>query len=199
MPIYQQERIRLLLSLIPSQNKLKEMNFINNLIYRKFFKKSTLIILLILCCQLKSQRTLTVGGTNWTVTIPSITEAGTNYAGIYESATNQVLLGASVPLLLGNGKISMHYEANPTWNSNLILQAKRTGNGTTACLTCTISGGTTYTLIPLTTDVELFRITAILALASYTNIPVQLEISGVSVTIPATTYNSRIVFTISAL
>ncbi|GAA5102894.1 hypothetical protein GCM10023210_44310 [Chryseobacterium ginsengisoli] len=174
------------------------MNFINNLIYRKFFKKSTLVILLILCCQLKSQRTLTVGGTNWTVTIPSITEAGTNYAGTYESATNQVLLGASVPLLLGNGKISVHYQANPTWNSNLILQARRTGNGTTACVGCTLTGGTTYITVPLTTDVELFRINAILSLASYTNIPVQLELSGVSVTIPATTYNSLIVFTISA-
>jgi len=36
-------------------------------------------------------------------------------------------------------------------------------------------------------------------LASYTNIPVQLELTGVSVIIPAATYSSRIVFTISAL
>lgn len=174
------------------------MKFVSNLFNIKFFKKSALVVLLILFYELKAQRTLTVGGSNWTVTIPSITEAGTNYAGTYESATDQILLAASVPLVLGNGKISMHYQANPTWNSNLILQAKRTGNGTTTCVGCTITGGTAYTTIPLSTDVELFRINAILTLASYSNIPVQLELSGISVTIPATTYNSLIVFTISA-
>lgn len=174
------------------------MKFLNSLFNENFSKGVLTAFLLLLCSQIKAQRTLTVGGTSWSVTIPSITEAGSNYAGTYESATNQILLGASVPLVLGEGKISMHYEVNPTWNSNLILRARRTGNGTTGCLTCAISGGTTYILIPLTTDVELFRITAIVALASYTNIPVQLELSGVSVTIPATTYNSRIVFTISA-
>lgn len=156
------------------------------------------MILLILSFDLKSQRTITVGGTNWTVSIPSITEAGSNYTGIYESDPNQILIGASVPLLLGNGKVSVHYTANPTWNSNLVLQARRTGNGTTGCVGCTITGGTSYITVPLSTDVELFRITAVLAVASYTNIPVQLQLSGVSVTIPAAAYNSLVVFTIAA-
>lgn len=162
-------------------------------------KKYILFLLLLACSTWKSQRTLTVGGTNWVVAIPAITEAGNNYAGTYESASNEILLSATVPLVLGNGKVTMHYEANPTWNSSLILSARRTGNGTSSCITCTITGGTSYTNIPLTTDVELFRVTAILALASYTNIPVQLELTGVSVIIPAATYSSRIVFTISAL
>lgn len=162
-------------------------------------KRTILSALFLLSSQIKSQRTLTVGGTNWVVNIPAITEAGNNYAGTYESASNEILLNASVPLVLGSGKVTMHYETNPTWNSVLILRARRTGNGTTSCTTCTITGGTTYTNIPLTTDVELFRITAVLALASYTNIPVQLELAGVSVTIPTGTYSSRIVFTIGAL
>lgn len=166
---------------------------------KKYAKKVILSVLLLIGWEIKSQRTLTVGGTNWVLNIPAITEAGTNYAGTYESAANEILLGANVPLLLGNGKVSMHYEANPIWNSNLVLNARRTGNGTTSCTTCTITGGTTYTNIPLNTDVELFRITAVIALAAYTNIPVQLQLSGVSVIIPAATYSSRIVFTISAL
>lgn len=173
------------------------MKFHTNFFY-SILTKSIFIILLILSLALKSQRTITVGGTNWTVTIPSITEAGSNYAGTYESATNQILIGASVPLLLGNGKVSVHYQANPTWNSNLVLSARRTGNGTTACVGCSITGGTTYITVPLATDVELFRITAVLALASYSNIPVQLQLSGVSVAIPAATYNSLVVFTIAA-
>ncbi|WP_228443277.1 hypothetical protein [Chryseobacterium nematophagum] len=132
------------------------------------------------------------------MSIPSITEAGTNYAGTYESATNQVILTASVPLLLGNGKVSVHYEPNPTWNASLILSAKRTNNGSTVCALCTITGGTTYQTVTQT-DIELFRIQAVLALASYTGINIQLQLSGVSVTIPATTYNSKVVFTISAI
>lgn len=161
--------------------------------------KSTFIILLTIFSNcFKAQRTLTVGGSNWTVSIPSITEAGSNYGGTYESATNQVLLGVSVPLLLGSGKVSIRYEANPTWHNSLILSARRTGDGTTGCVLCSITGGTTYQTITLT-DIELFRIQATLALASYSNIPVQLRLTGVSVTIPAATYNSRVVFTISAL
>ncbi|WP_228455591.1 hypothetical protein [Chryseobacterium potabilaquae] len=132
------------------------------------------------------------------MSIPSITEAGTNYTGTYESATNQVILTASVPLLLGNGKVSVHYEPNPTWNTSLILSAKRTNNGSTICALCTITGGTTYQTVTQT-DIELFRIQAVLALASYTGINIQLQLSGVSVTIPATTYNSKVVFTISAI
>lgn len=166
---------------------------------QKFITKNIFIVILIVFSQLQSQRTLTVGGTNWTVTIPSITEAGDNYAGTYESSTSQIILVASVPLLLTNGKVSMHYTANPVWNSNLILSAKRIGDGNTTCVACSISGGTTYTIIPPTADIELFRITAVLVLASYSNIPVQLQLSGVSVTLPATSYHSQIVFTISDL
>lgn len=166
-------------------------------IQKVFLKYSVCLTVLIFTIRIQSQ-TLTVSGTNWSVQIPPVTEAGNNYSGTYESSTNQILLAASVPLVLGSGKVSVHYEPNPTWNNGLILSAKRTGNGTTVCALCTITGGTTY--LPLTqTAVELFRIQAVLALASYTNIPIQLQLSGVSVTIPVANYNSRIVFTVSAL
>lgn len=165
--------------------------------FARYLFKITLILSLLFFCTIKAQ-TIDIVGTNWTVAIPSITEAGSNYAGTYESVANQISLKVDIPLVLGSGKISVHYTPNPTWNSNLILSAKRTGNGTTLCLLCSITGGTAYQTVTLT-DVELFRITAVLALASYSNIPIQLQLSGVSVTIPAATYNSRIVFTVSAL
>jgi hypothetical protein len=165
---------------------------------RIYITEAISIIVLILFGTASQAQTLTVGGTNWTVPITSITEAGTNYTATYESAANQILLAVSVPLLLGNAKISVHYQGNPTWNNSLILSAKRTGNGTTLCVLCSISGGSSYQQITLT-DVELFRIQAVLALASYSNIPIQLELTGVSVTIPAATYNSTVVFTISSL
>ena len=155
------------------------------------------MILLGFATSIKSQ-TLTVGGTNWTVPITPITEAGNNYSGTYESTANQILLAASVPLLLGNGKVSVHYEPNPAWHSSLILSARRTGTGSTLCVLCTLTGGMSY-LALTQTAIELFRIQAVLALASYSNIPIQIQLSGVSVTTPVANYNSRIVFTISAL
>lgn len=163
----------------------------------RLLKYFCIIIVLGFATSMKSQ-TLSVTGTNWAVPIAPITEAGNNYTGTYESAANQVILAASVPLLLGNAKVSVHYEPNPTWHNSLLLAAKRTGNGTTLCVLCSITGGTTY--LPFTqTAVELFRIQAVLALASYSNIPIQIQLSGVSVTTPVASYNSRIVFTISGL
>jgi len=163
-----------------------------------YHKKSIYIILLmVFSCCFKAQ-TISATGSNWAVTIPSITEAGSNYTGLYESASNQVVLAVSVPLLLGNAKVSVHYEANPTWHNSLILSAKRTSNGTTLCALCVITGGTAYQTVTLT-DLELFRVQAVLSLASYTGINIQLQLSGVSVTIPATAYQSRIVFTVSPI
>ena len=167
------------------------------MILQKLLLKFCFPFLIVLGVKANSQ-TLTVSGSNWTVPITPILEAGANHQGTYESNANQILIAASVPLLLGSGKVSVHYEPNPAWNSSLILSAKRTGNGTTLCVLCTLTGGTSY-LAFTQTAIELFRIQAVLALASYSNIPIQLQLSGVSVTIPASSYQSRVVFTVSAL
>jgi hypothetical protein len=175
---------------------MKRIGFIipNEISYTKYI---FFVLFIMFGYQYKAQ-TMTVTGSNWTVSVPTITEAGSNYTGLYESATNQVILAVSVPLLLGNAKVSVHYAANPTWNSSLLLAAKRTSNGTTICALCTITGGTAYQTITLT-DIELFRIQAVLALGSYTGINIQLRLSGVSVTIPATSYQSQVVFTVSSI
>lgn len=199
MVTYRHLPIHQLSLLIRSLNKINEMKYnINFLKKRSASRNSICILLLIFSVSFTNAQSLTVGGTNWTATIPSITEAGTDYVGPFESAANQILLTASVPLLLGGAKVSVRYIANPTWNSSLGLNIKRTGNGTTVCLLCSITGGTTYQAVTLT-DVELFRIAAVLALASYSNIPIQLQLTGVSVTVPAAAYGSRVVFTIGAL
>lgn len=166
-------------------------------IYLLYQKKIFLIIILLISNFYCYAQSLTATG-SWTGTLPTITEAGSNYSGTYESATNQIILSTSVPLLLGNAKVSVRYEANPKWDNSLILSARRTSNGTTLCVLCTITGGTNYQPIALT-DIELYRIRAVLALASYSNINIQLQLSGVSVTLPADTYQSRIVFTVSAI
>lgn len=143
-------------------------------------------------------QTLTISASPWNVNFMQIVEAGEDYVGTYESTASQILLNARVPLLLSSGKVSVHYEASPNWNDALKLSVRRTGNGTTVCLLCTISGGTTYQNIT-TVGTELFNIKAVLALAAYNNIPIQLKLSGVSVKVPAANYQSRVVFTIGPL
>ncbi|MGH2622926.1 MAG: hypothetical protein ACRDE7_04600, partial [Sphingobacterium sp.] len=157
------------------------------------------ITLLLFCSSLVlGQRRLTVTGANWNVNPPAITDAGANYSGTYQSPSDQILLSAQVPLLLASGKVSVRYEGNPTWHNALKIAIRRTGQGSTICLLCGINGGLTYQ--PITTvDTDFFTISAVLALASYSNIPVQLSLSGVSVTIPAANYQSRIVFTIGPI
>ena len=141
---------------------------LNPLYYNKFIYITFLILI---GCYYKSQ-TITVTGTNWRVTIPTITEAGNNHTGLYESATNQLILAVSVSSLLGTGKISVHYQADPTWHNSLILSAKRTSNGSTTCVACIITGGSAYQVVTQTA-IELFRIKALSALGSYTGINIK--------------------------
>lgn len=143
-------------------------------------------------------QTLTISASPWNVNFMQIVEAGEDYVCTYESAASQILLNARVPLLLSSGKVSVHYEANPTWNDALKLSVRRTGNGTTLCVLCSISGGTNYQNIT-TVGTELFNIKAVLALAAYNDVPIQLRLSGVSVKVPAANYQSRVVFTIGPL
>lgn len=178
-------------------------------------KRYLYIVLLIIGCFIKGQ-VVNVAG-NWTASIPTITEAGSNYAGIYDNSTNtapnQIVLSGSIPdsvikLLSSSGaKITMHYVSNP-WHNSLGLSVKRVG-GTASisglCLGCTVSinGGTTYIPVSQATDVTLSTITfsGLLGIGNhitFSGIVINTQVSGVSVTIPASTYSARLVFTIAA-
>jgi len=184
---------------------------VNNRFLRKLLlNKHLYIIALIMGGYLKGQ-TISIAGSNWNVGVPTIIEAGTNYTGTYDNP-NLLTLSGSLPgsflnlLTSAGAKISMHYV--PTlWNSNLHLYAKRSGGTTTInglCVLCTatINGGNTnYIEIPQATSATLSTITftGVLGLGNsvnYADIGVQLEIRGVSVTIPAAAYNTQVVFTI---
>ncbi|MCI0921994.1 hypothetical protein IP023_11575 [Sphingobacterium rhinopitheci] len=148
-------------------------------------------------------RTVTTSTPTWNITPTAITEAGNDYSSEYSSAENQILLNAYVPLIgltgLGNGKISVHQE-NSTWNNLLTLSIKRTGPGTLEgiCVNCKLYGSLneiTLTNIPQ----EIFNIEAVLSIASYTNIPLQLKLRGVSVVLPVKNYATKVIFTITAI
>lgn len=184
---------------------------INSRFFKKILLKKHLYIIPLIMSSYVEAQTLNVSGSNWVVSVPTITEAGTNYAGTYQSSDTLLTLSGLLPgsflnlLSGGAAKISMHYI--PTaWNNSLRLYAKRSG-GTTSiggvCVLCTatINGGTTYIEIPQGVDATFLTINfaGVLGLGnsvSFSGINTQLQISGVSVTIPATSYNAKLVFTI---
>ena len=186
---------------------------INSHFFREISLKKYLCIIPLIISSYLAGQTITVGGSNWTVSVPTITEAGTNYAGTYQSATNLITLSGNLPgsflnlLTSGAARVSVHHTPT-TWNSNLHLYAKRSGGSTSIsglCVLCTatINGGTTYIEIPQAVATAFFTInfTGVLGLGnsvSYTGINAQLQISGVSVIVPATTYSTQVVFTIGA-
>ncbi|AZB00456.1 hypothetical protein EG359_12850 [Chryseobacterium joostei] len=179
-----------------------------------FVKRYLCIILLIISNYLRAQ-VVTVSG-NWNPSLPVITEAGNNYTGTYDNTTttiNPITLSATLPgnflnLLSGTGaKMTMHYTTN-AWHSSLGLAARRTGGtGSVSgfCLICsaTINGGAAFVPIQQMSDSTLVTLTfggllGINNTANFSDINLIIQLSGVSVTIPATTYSARIVFTIVA-
>lgn len=157
-------------------------------------------------------QTIVVGGSNWSIPITPITEAGMDYTGTFESIDFTIsgnLPGSFLNLLSGKvTTVSVQYVPN-TWNTNLHLYAKRTGGTATIsglCVLCSasINNGTTYVEILPNTNTSFFTINFSGALGlgnsvSYSGINTQLKISGVSVTVPADSYSATIVFTIAAL
>lgn len=183
---------------------------------RKVYIKRSIYIILLIISNCMEAQVVNVSG-NWTASIPAITEAGSNYAGTYDNSGstsgNQITLSGTLPgsflnLLSGSGaKMTMRYTPNP-WNSSLTLSAKRTG-GTTAihglCVLCTasINGGANYIPISQTADVTFVTFTfgGVLGVGNsvtFADINLILQLAGVSVTIPASTYSARVVFTIVA-
>lgn len=188
---------------------------INNHYIRNIFLQRNLYIIFLIMGSFFDAQTVNVSG-NWSPVIPAITEAGNNYAGTYDNTTTTpttitlsgTLPGSFLNLLSSSGaKMTMRYTPNP-WNNSLTLSARRTGGSTTihgVCVLCTsaINGGTTSIPISQTADVTFltFTFSGLLGLGnsvSFADVNLILQLAGVSVTVPASTYSARVVFTIVA-
>ena len=144
-------------------------------------------------------QTLTVGpGSGWSVTIPAstITEAGLDYTQTTTtSVTNQSLMNVTGGILT-NPKVYVQ-KTDVTWNSNLSLLLRRTGAGT-GLVAVLIAGGTTFQQIT-NSPLYFFDLITVapLTVTSRTNIPIQYEIRGLSVLIPAQSYTTTILYTVT--
>ena len=148
-----------------------------------------------------AQLTLSTSGTwSQTLSAASITEAGNDFEAAYASAENQVLLGVT------NGNKNSNAEKNGylwsiyvsksdvLWDNTVQVYARRTDEGTprNSSRTTLVSGGTTYQQIT-ETDQWFFW-----GYRGSTGIPIQYQLQGVTVLMPAQIYRTTIVYTVTS-
>jgi hypothetical protein len=131
---------------------------------------------------------------NWSSFIPSttITEAGNNYNMSLTSLPNQAYLDIANANTNTSWTVSVSLQM--PMNGGLELFIRKTGDGT---------GTTGSSILPVGTNpyIQLSTMPQIFfqGVKNITNIPIQCEIRGISVTAPATTYSTSVVYTITAL
>lgn len=113
--------------------------------------------------------------------------AGSNLIGSYQSNPDQVTL--SVFATSGNTdnwRVDVR-RSDTNWHGNLVLSIMRTGDGIGGG---SIAGGFAYQSVGAA-DSAFFS-----GAGDRSAIPIQLEISGVSVQIPPSTYSTTVIFTV---
>jgi len=156
----------------------------------KFFEAVLFVCLLSLCvCSLGWAIDITSTG-NWAETINAgdlVGGAGTDLNDQYTSASDQVAITISNTLDDNdNWRVDVR-KSDTSWHNDLSVSVKRTdgGSGTGA-----ISGGTSFQTAGAV-DAEFFN-----GRGDRSNVHVQLQVSGMSVSIPPATYSTSIVFTV---
>lgn len=140
---------------------------------------------------------ITVTG-HWTKIIAAsdISEAGNDYPTSYASNTNQTLLTINPKNWNKTIYVYVHKE-DIAWNPALTLKVKRTSNGTNG--NTNINGGLIYQTITNTQPPNYAPSTVIpffTCQGPFVNIPLQYEITGISVVLPAQSYSTTIMYTV---
>jgi hypothetical protein len=155
------------------------------------FKLTVTILLFLFLNPAIYAQVLTVTG-NWSLSISasSLTEAGNDFTGTYTSASTQTYIDVDVKKKNDNWRIDVR-KSDINWNPALILSVRRTGNGNSSGPAP--NGGTTF--IQLTnSNQEFFR-----GRKDNPDIPVEYRLSGISVTIPAQSYSTTVIYTLTIL
>ncbi len=139
-------------------------------------------------------QSISATGTTWNASATTITEAGSNYASTATSAANQSTITIAVGLALLTSWRVLVYKQDASWNSNLSLWIRKTGDGTgilTPVLGTISPNGTTSYVQLSGSNQEIFR-----GFSNRFDVPIQYEIRGISVLIPASNYSTSVVFTV---
>lgn len=147
----------------------------------------------------KAQQTLAIKNGAWSPSVTTIGEAGNDYSSTtIQSATNQTLIDLKVSNTPGLNHYTVYIrrtDSGSNWNTaGLQIWAKRTSDGTGGGNGSTTLGGTAYQQIT-TSDLYFFEgNNNNNNLRS--NIAIQYQITGVSVTVPVATYTTTITYTL---
>jgi len=115
-----------------------------------------------------------------------IAGAGTGLVSSYESAVDAVLLSPNPTPSKPAWRVDVR-RVDATWHGDFTLWIRRSGDGTGSG---SVSGGTTY-LTVTTTDQTLFT-----GAEDRDDVPIQFQLTGVSIQIPPGDYETTIVYTI---
>jgi hypothetical protein len=157
-------------------------------------KTYLLIFYLFISKQVYTQSLTVSGGWNRTLATTNITQAGTNYAanGTLSSATNQSTINVSSAA----NSVAYVYisKSDVSWDSRLIISALRTGSGSGSANFSTTNGTTALTISNVSQyffEVRPGSGTQVL------NIPIQYIIRGFTVLLPAKTYTTTLLYTVT--
>lgn len=156
-----------------------------------------MISLLVFCAWQSGHAQLWVSASgNWNTVLPvaSVTEAGNDFYPTYTSALDQVLLSFDRTQGAAPFRYRIDIRKNDIdWHPSLQLYARRSGDGNAQQGNSTITGGNAFQL--LTNTNQLFFTGS----RGRTNVPVQFQLTGVSVLIPAKTHITTVIYTITEL
>lgn len=154
------------------------------------------IVLLFFSVQIVFAQNITVSG-SWNPVVNSsiITQAGQDYPTGYavesassQSSINLTLGGGLFNVLLNGWRVDVQRD-DILWPSGLVLETRRTTNGTGTSFS-SISGGTAYQVVNPNAN-SFFQ-----GLGAFNNIKIQHRISGMSILTPVNTYSTSVIFTL---
>jgi hypothetical protein len=166
-----------------------------NLLAKNFTMKQILIFILsiIFVNSVYSQTLTATGGWTSTLATSNITEAGNDYPnGSLISATNQTLMTVNS----ASNSVAYIYvqKSDTSWDSRLIISARRTGTGSGSGGFSTTNGTTLQAI----TNVPQYFFEIILGSGKQiSNIPIQYYITGFTVLLPVRAYTTTLLYTVT--
>lgn len=152
--------------------------------------RTTIFIFIFICTAISvvvaQKRTITLTNSSWSpsVAVTPVTIVGNDYtSSTITSTVNETLLSIN-----SNGGYTIYVKKSDIdWNADISLWVRRTGDGT--------SGGAISTNVSF---IQLTNLDQVLFTGNKDrdNVPIQFEIRGLSVLLPAKQYKTSIVFTI---
>lgn len=137
------------------------------------------------------------GSWSYSVSASEIIEAGTDFSGTYESNANQVDIDLRIKPNNWNNRIEYTWTvdisvSNVDWHPDIGLYARVTDKGKGFGINPYMYGGETY--VPVTYVNQQFFYGS----AGRRNIKIQYELRDISVTLPAKSYSTTVIYTITS-